>query len=189
MTAPVMMVMQMPMVVIMADRGAAVQSAIQAALSSPKAALEHIALLRVQRGLPRLSSPELWVLRAILARGAEKAKVARRFTPREREVFSVLEERRAAGKLEPGAKHLLDQPAFRAFAPANGFPAPPSWLHLPEWEELVAADLLWRYGWTPGDAGAPLADWAPDHQREILEIVGHIRPPVVMRRATAPVDP
>ena len=107
----------------------------------------------------------------------------------EREVFSVLEERRAAGKLEPGAKHLLDQPAFRAFAPANGFPAPPSWLHLPEWEELVAADLLWRYGWTPGDPGAPLADWAPDHQREILEIVGHIRPPVVMRRATAPVDP
>src|SRR6516225_6502438 len=48
MKMPVVIVTQMPMVVIMADRGAALQSAIQVALSSPKAALEHIGWMRAE---------------------------------------------------------------------------------------------------------------------------------------------
>src|SRR5215469_4578594 len=66
MMAPVVMVTQMPIVVIMADRAAAVQSAIQVALSSPKAALEHIGSMRAERWLKTLSSPELWCIREVL---------------------------------------------------------------------------------------------------------------------------
>ena len=165
------------------------ERALKVAIANPRPALAYVRNLQLKACIKALSTPELWVLRAILGREAEKPKAARSFTPRELEIFAALEERRAAGELEPSAKHLLDLQAFRGFALANGFPAPPSWLHLPEWEELVATDLLSRYGWSGGDAGAPLDDWVPDHQREILEIVGHIRPPAVMRRATAPVDP
>src|SRR5262252_4803456 len=97
------MVTPMPMVRTMADRAAAVQSAIQVALSSPKAALAHIGWIRAERWLKTLSSPELWCMREALVDERRKA-----FPPRLSEIIATNDARRAAGDLEPGARDLLD---------------------------------------------------------------------------------
>jgi hypothetical protein len=68
------------------------------------------------------------------------------------ECIATNDARRKAGDLEPGAHYLLD-PATLAFFARNGFPRTPAWLFLPDYDELVAADLLWRYGWTAGEDG------------------------------------
>jgi hypothetical protein len=170
MTAPVM-VMQMPMVVIMADRGAALQSAIQVALSSPKAALAHIGWMRIERWLKTLSSPELWCIREVLVDESRPA-----FPPRLLECIATNDARRAAGDLKLDARHLLDPATLAFFARCNGFPRTPAWLHLPDWDELVATDLLWRYGWTASEAGLAFDDWKTEHRREMLEVMKQIRP-------------
>jgi hypothetical protein len=145
------------------------ERALVASIANPRSALAYVRQLQIEAFIKPRSTPELWVLRAILAREAEKPKTARGFTPREVEVFAALDQRRAVGELAMGSKHVLEIQALRAFALANGFPAPPPWLHLPEWDELVAADLLSRYGWSGGDAGAPLDDWVPDFQTDRAE--------------------
>jgi len=43
-----------------------------------------------------------------------------------------------------------------------------------DYDELVAADLLWRYGWTPSEAGLPFDDWKTEHRREMLEVMKQI---------------
>jgi hypothetical protein len=169
MTAPVMMVMQMPMVVIMADRAAAVQSAIRVALSSPKAALAHIGWMRFERWLKTLSSPELWCIREVLVDESRPG-----VPPRLMECIAANGARRAAGDLEPGARHLLDPATLAFFARCNGFPRTPAWLYLLDWDELVAADLLWRYGWTASEAGLTFDDWKPEHRQEMLEVMKQI---------------
>src|SRR5215472_18797468 len=127
MTAPVVMVlvMQIPMVMIMADRAVAVQSAIQVALSSPKAALAHIGWMRAERWLKTLSSPELWCIREFLVNESRTA-----FPPRLLECIATNNARRAAGDLEPGARHLVDPATLAFFARCNGFPPTPAWLFL-----------------------------------------------------------
>jgi hypothetical protein len=79
--------------------------------------------------------------------------------------------RRAAGDLEPGARHLLDPATLAFFALSNGFPRTPAWLFLPDYDEMVAADLLWRYGWTASKAGLAFDDWEIEHQREVLDVM------------------
>ena len=164
--------MQMPIVVIMADRAAAVQSAIQVALSSPKAALAHIGWMRAERRLKALSSPELWCIREVLADLVDESRTA--FPPRLLECIATNDARRTAGNLEPGARHLLDPAALAFFARCNGFPRTPAWLPLPDWNELVAADLLWRYGWSASVAGLAFDDWETEHRREMLEVMKQI---------------
>jgi hypothetical protein len=163
------MAMQMPIGVIMADRAVAVQSAIQVALSSPKAALAHIGWMRAERWLETLSSAELWCIREVLV--AERRTA---FPPRLLECIATNDTRRKAGDLEPGAHHLLDPAALASFARCNGFSRPP--LYLPDHDELVAADLLWRYGWTASEAGLAFDDWKTEHRQEMLEVMKQIRP-------------
>jgi hypothetical protein len=166
MTAPVMV---MQMVVITADRAAAVRSAIQVALSNPKAALAHIGSMRAERWLETLSSPELWCIREVLVDESRPA-----FPPRLLECIATNDARRAAGDLKLDARHLLDPATLAFFARCNGFPRTPAWLYLPDWDELVAADLLWRYGWTDSEAGLPFDDWKTEHRREMLEVMKQI---------------
>ena len=146
--------MQMPMAVIMSDRAAAVQSAIKVAWSNPKAALAHIGSMRAERWLETLSSPELWCIREVLVVESRTA-----FPPRLMECIAANGARRAAGDLEPGARDLLDPATLAFFALSNGFPRTPAWLFLPDYDELVAADLLWRYGWMASEAGLAFDDW------------------------------
>ena len=82
--------------------------------------------------------------------------------------------RRAAGDLEPGARHLLDPATLAFFARCNGLPRTPAWLFLPDYNELVAAALLWRYGWTASEAGLAFDDWKTEHRREMLEVMKQI---------------
>ena len=138
----------MPMVVIMADRPAAVQSAIQVALTSPKAALAHIGWMRAERWLKTLSSPELWCIRVVLI---DESRTA--FPPRLLECIATNDARRAAGDLEPGARCVLDVEVLRHFAVTSGFAPVPRYVNLSDWDQLVAADLLHRYGWTGHDPG------------------------------------
>jgi hypothetical protein len=161
--------MQMPIVVIMADRAAAVQSAIQVASSSPKAALEHIGWMRAERWMKTLSSPELWCIREVLVDESRPG-----FPPRLLECIATNDARRKAGDLELGAHHLLDPAALAFFARCNGFPRTP--LYLPDCDELVAADLLWRYSWTANETGLPFDDWETEHRREMLGVMKQIRP-------------
>jgi hypothetical protein len=154
----------------MADRGAAVQSAIQVALSSPKASLAHIGWMRAERRLKALSSPELWCIREVLIKGRTA------FPPRLLECIATNDARRATGELEPGARHLLDPATLAFFARCNGFPRTPAWLFLPDYDELVAADLLWRYGWTVSEAGLAFDNWKTEHRCEMLEVMKQIRP-------------
>ena len=163
--------MVMQMVRTMADRVAAVQSAIQVALSSPKAALAHISGMRAERWLKTLSSPELWCIREVLV-----AESRPTLPPRLLECIATNDARRAAGNLEPGARYLLDPATLAFFARCNGFPRTPAWLFLPDYDELVAADLLWRYGWTASEAGLPFDDWKTEHRQEMLEVMKQIRP-------------
>src|SRR5215831_4659927 len=144
-------------VVIMADRAGAVQSAIQVALSSPKAALAHIGWMRAERWMKTLSSPELWCIREVLVDVADESRTA--FPPRLLECIATNDARRAAGDLEPAAHHLLDPAALAFFALSNGFSRTPAWLFLPDYDELVAADLLWRYGWTASEGGLAFDGW------------------------------
>jgi hypothetical protein len=58
------------------------------------------------------------------------------------------------------------------FARCNGFPRTP--LYLPDCDELVAADLLWRYGWSASEAGLAFDDWKTEHRREMLEVMKQI---------------
>ena len=58
------------------------------------------------------------------------------------------------------------------FARCNGFPRTP--LYLPDCDELVAADLLWRYSWTANETGLPFDDWKTEHRREMLEVMKQI---------------
>jgi len=60
------------------------------------------------------------------------------------------------------------------FARCNGFPPPP--LYLPDYDELIAADLLWRYGWTATEAGLAFDQWEAEHQREMLDVMKQIQP-------------
>jgi hypothetical protein len=154
------------MVANMADQAAAVQSAIRVALGSPKAALAHIGWMRAERWMKTLSSPELWCIREVLVDERRKA-----FPPRLSEIIATNDARRAAGDLEPGAHHLLDPAALAFFARCNGFPRP---LYLPDYDELVAADLLWRYGWTASEAGLAFDHWKTEHRREMLEVMKQI---------------
>ena len=169
MMAPVIMVTPMPMVRTMADRAAALQSAIQVALSSPKAALAHIGWMRADRWLKTLSSPELWCIREFLVNESRTA-----FSPRLLECLATNDARRAAGDLEPGARHLLDPAALAFFARCNGFPRTPAWLFLPEWDELCCADCLTRYGWSADEAGLACDDWKTEHRQEMLEVLMQI---------------
>ena len=82
--------------------------------------------------------------------------------------------RRAAGDLKLDARHLLDPATLAFFARCNGFPRTPAWLHLPDWDELVATDLLWRYGWTASEAGLAFDHWKTEHRREMLEVIKQI---------------
>ena len=164
-----MTVTQMPMVMIMADRAAAVQSAIQVALSNPKAALAHIGSMRAERWLETLSSAELWCIREVLVDLVDESRSA--FPPRLLECLATNDARRAGGDLELGARHLLDPATFAFFARCNGFPRP---LYLPDYDELVAADLLWRYGWSASVAGLAFDDWKTEHRREMLEVMKQI---------------
>jgi len=84
------------------------------------------------------------------------------------------EARRAAGDLKSGACHLLDPVTLAFFARCNGFARTPAWLYLPDWDELVAADLLWRYGWSATKAGTDFSDWDAGHRREMLEVMKQI---------------
>ena len=162
------------------------ESALAVAMANPKAALKYVRNLRRDVWLKAMSTPELWTMRAMLAREAEKPKAARSFTPREVEVFLALDQRRAAGELMPGAKHLLDPQAFRAFALANRFPLPGQYLQLGDGSELIAADLLSRYGWIGDDAGIGFDDWAVEHQREMLEVMKQVHPLAIVKLATVP---
>jgi len=45
--------------------------------------------------------------------------------------------------------------------------------------QLVAADLLRRYGWTGHDPGRGFDAWEVQHQRELLDVMKQIRPPVI----------
>ena len=157
----------MPMVAIMADRAAAVQTAIQVALSSPRAALAHIGWMRAERWLKTLSSAELWCIREVLVDESRPG-----FPPRLLECIATNDARRKAGDLEPGARRLLDPAALAFFARCNGFPRTP--LYLPDCDELVAADLLWRYSWTANETGLPFDDWKTEHRREMLEVMKQI---------------
>ena len=181
MTAPVMMVMQMSMVVIMADRAAAVQSAIQVALSSPKAALAHIGWTRAERWLKTLSSAELWCIRDVLVAESRTA-----FPPRLLECIATNDARRAAGELASGARQVLDVGALQHFAAASGFTPVPGYVNLSDWDQLVAADLLHRYGWTGHDSGRGFDAWEVQHQREMLEVMKQIRPPAIVKLSGAP---
>jgi len=165
----------MPMVRTMADRAAALQSAIEVALSSPKAALAHIGWMRAERWLKTLSSPELWCIREVLVDLADESRTA--FPPRLLECIATNDARRAAGDLEPGARDLLDPATLAFFAHSNGFPRTPAWLFLPDYDELVAADLLWRYGWTASEGGLAFDDRKTEHRREMLDVMKQIGPP------------
>ena len=162
--------MQMPMVRTMADRGAALQSAIQVALSSPKAALAHIGWMRFERWLKTLSSPELWCIREVLVDESRPG-----VPPRLMECIAANGARRAACEIPIGSNHLLDLEDLRRFARLNGFPVPGP-RQLRDYDELVAADLLWRYGWTASEAGLAFDDWKTEHRREMLEVMKQIRP-------------
>jgi hypothetical protein len=157
------------MAVIMSDRAAAVQSAIKVAWSNPKAALAHIGSMRAERWLETLSSPELWCIREVLVVESRTA-----FPPRLMECIAANGARRAAGDLEPGARDLLDPATLAFFARSNGFPRTPAWLFLPDYDELVAADLLWRYGWTASAPGLAFDDWRTEHRREMLQVMKQI---------------
>ena len=161
--------MQMPMVVIMADRAAAVQSAIQVALSSPKAALAHMGWIRAERWLKTLSSPELWCIREVLVDENRPA-----FPPRLLECIATNDARRAAGDLEPGARDLLDPATLAFFAHSSGFLRTLARPFLPDYDEVVAADLLWRYGWSANEAGLAFHDWKTEHRLEMLEVMKQI---------------
>jgi hypothetical protein len=153
----------------MADRGAALQSAIEVALSSPKAALAHIGWMRAERWLKTLSSPELWCIREVLVDESRPG-----FPPRLLECIASNDARRAAGDLESGARNLLDPATLAFFARRNGFPRTPARPFLPDYDELIAADLLWRYGWTASEAGLAFDDWETEHRQEMLEIMKQI---------------
>src|SRR5215472_4406869 len=137
------------MVRTMADRAGAVQSAIQVALSSPKAALAHIGWMRAERWLKTLSSPELWCIREVLADLVDESRTA--FPPRLLECIATNDARRAAGEIAIGSNHVLDLKDLCHFARLNGFPVPGP-VQLRDYDELVAADLLCRYGWSADEA-------------------------------------
>ena len=88
------------------------------------------------------------------------------------ECLATNDARRKAGDLEPGARRLLDPAALAFFARCNGFPRTP--LYLPDCDELVAADLLWRYSWTANETGLPFDDWETEHRREMLGVMKQI---------------
>jgi len=90
------------------------------------------------------------------------------------ECIATNDARRAAGDLEPGARDLLDPATLAFFARCNGFPRTPAWLFLPDYDELVAADLLWRYGWTASEAGLAFEDWKTEHRQEMLDVMKHV---------------
>jgi hypothetical protein len=183
MAAPVTMVMQMPTVRTMVDRAAAVQSAIQVALSSPKAALAHIEGMRTGRWLKTLSSAELWCIREFLI---DESRTA--FPPRLLECITTNDARRVAGDLEPGARHLLDPATLAFFARCEGFPRTPARLFLSARDELCCADCLARYGWTATEAGTQFSDWDSAHQREMTDVFAKIRPSIYRLAAGADRD-
>jgi len=47
-------------------------------------------------------------------------------------------------------------------------------MQLRDCDELVAADLLWRYGWMASLAGLAFDDWKTEHRREMLEVMKQI---------------
>jgi hypothetical protein len=165
----------------MADRAAAVQSAIQVALSSPKAALAHIGWMRAERWLETLSSAELWCIRDVLVAESRTA-----FPPRLLECIATNDARRAAGELASGARQVLDVGALQHFAAASGFTPVPGYVNLSDWDQLVAADLLHRYGWTGHDPGRGFDAWEVQHQREMLEVMKQIRPPAIVKLSGTP---
>jgi hypothetical protein len=174
------MVTQMPIVAIMADRAAAVQSAIQVALSSPEMALAHIGWMRTGRWL---SSAELWCIREFLI---DESRTA--FPPRLLECIATNDARRVAGDLEPGARHLLDPATLAFFARCEGFPRTPARLFLSARDELCCADCLARYGWTATEAGTQFSDWDSAHQREMTDVFAKIRPSIYRLAAGADRD-
>jgi hypothetical protein len=90
------------------------------------------------------------------------------------ECIAANDARRATGDLEPGTRRLLDPATLAFFARCNGLPRTPAWLFLPDYNELVAAALLWRYGWTASEAGLAFDDWKTEHRREMLEVMKQI---------------
>src|SRR5215472_1140613 len=152
-----------------------IELAIRAALASPKQGLAYVRALRRNAYMATMSTPELFALREILIRESSKPKAVRTLTSREREIFGALEDRRAAGELENGGKNLVDVEALRHFTRVSGFPSPGRYyLYLPDFDELVAADLLWRYGWSASEAGLAFDDWKTEHRLEMLEIMKQI---------------
>jgi hypothetical protein len=137
-------------------------------LSSPKAALAHIGLMRTERWLKTLSSAELWCIREVLV-----AESRPTFPPRLLECIASNDARRAAGEIPIGSNHVLDLEDLRHFARLNGFPVPGP-VQLRDYDELVAADLLWRHGWSASKAGTDFSDWVAGHQREMLEVMKQI---------------
>jgi hypothetical protein len=81
--------------------------------------------------------------------------------------------RRAAGEFPFGSNHVLDLEDLRHFARLNGFPVPGP-VQRRDYDDLVAADLLWRYGWSASVAGLAFDDWKTEHRREISEVMKHV---------------
>jgi hypothetical protein len=138
-------------------------------LSSPKAALAHIGWMRAERWMKTLSTPELWCIREVLVDESRPG-----FPPRLLECIATNGARRAAGDLEPGARHLVNPATLAFFARCNGFPQTPAWLFLPPWDELCCADCLTRYGWSADEAGLAFDDWKTEHRREMLKVMKQI---------------
>jgi len=99
------------------------------------------------------------------------------------ECIATNEARREAGDLEPGADYLLDPAALAFFARCNGFPRP---LYLPDYDELVAADLLWRYGWSASEAGLAFSEWPETDQNEMVEVLEKIPVSAIVKRSSGP---
>ena len=112
---------------------------------------------------------EIRCIREVLVDLVEESRTA--FPPRLLECLATNDARRAAGDLEPGARHLLDPATLAFFARSNSFPRTPARSFLPDYHELVAADLLWRYGWSADEAGLAFDDWKKEHQQEMLEVI------------------
>jgi hypothetical protein len=89
------------------------------------------------------------------------------------ECIATNEARRAAGEIPIGSNHVLDLEGLRHFARLSGFPVPGP-MQLRDYDELVAADVLWRYGWMPSEAGLAFDDWKTEHRREMLEVMKQI---------------
>ena len=92
----------------------------------------------------------------------------------------------SAGDLEPGARHLLDPAALAFFARCNCFPQTPAWLFLPDYDELVAATLLYVHGWSGDEPGLAFSEWPETDQDKMVEVLAKIPAPAIVKRSSGP---